>query len=216
MSGSWSRLRPRRTRAAVDLHNVLTGYALSSWTEGDGRSLGGVSAIVQDLSGYLWLGTNIGLVRFDGWRFTRWETISRTPLPRSPIVVVVRGSRWRVVDWVCRRRRATNQGRRGARAARCATETADPCNLSEDHNGTIWTVTNGTVRRFRGGRWEKVVVERGVSGADRCHGACHRTLTSGSGPSMACTSGLRKVTRSKKYSIWGHWTWRRMPVSVSG
>ena len=73
---------------AVDLHNVLTGYALSSWTEGDGRSLGGVSAIVQDRSGYLWLGTNIGLVRFDGWRFTRWETISRAPLPRSPIVAL--------------------------------------------------------------------------------------------------------------------------------
>src|SRR4051794_20592100 len=73
---------------AVDLHNVLTGYALSSWTEGDGRSLGGVSAIAQDLSGYLWLGTDIGLVRFDGWRFTRIETISRAPLPHTPIAAL--------------------------------------------------------------------------------------------------------------------------------
>jgi len=35
----------------LDLHNVLTGYALSSWTEGDGHALGAVSAVAQDLSG---------------------------------------------------------------------------------------------------------------------------------------------------------------------
>lgn len=144
---------------AVDLHNVLTGYALSSWTEGDGRSLGGVSAIVQDLSGYLWLGTNIGLVRFDGWRFTRWETISRAPLPRSPIVALSAardGTLWigfadgavrRIKDGEVHDPLATNGD-------------GGPVNLSEDHNGTIWTVTNGTVGRFQGGRWEKVVVER--------------------------------------------------------
>lgn len=144
---------------AVDLHNVLTGYALSSWTEGDGRSLGGVSAIVQDLSGYLWLGTDIGLVRFDGWRFTRWDTISRATLPRSPIVALSAardGSLWigfadgavrRIKDGQVLEPLAANGG-------------GGPVSLSEDHNGTIWAVTNGTVIRFRGGRWEQVVVER--------------------------------------------------------
>jgi len=81
-------LRAPTDARAVDLRNVLTGYALASWTEGEGRSLGEVSAIVQDVSGYLWLGTNTGLIRFDGWRFTRWETISREPLPRSRIVAL--------------------------------------------------------------------------------------------------------------------------------
>ena len=144
---------------AVDLHNVLTGYALSSWTEGDGRSLGRVSAIVQDRSGYLWLGTDIGLVRFDGWRFTRWETISRAPLPRSPIVALSAARDGTL--WIGFADGAVRRIKDGEVLDPLATNgDGGPVNLSEDHNGTIWTVTNGTVGRFRGGRWEKVVVEK--------------------------------------------------------
>src|SRR5712671_7331945 len=58
---------------AIDLPDVLTGYAIASWADGDGRPLGSVNAIAQDLDGYLWIGTDTGLVRFDGWRFARWE-----------------------------------------------------------------------------------------------------------------------------------------------
>jgi signal transduction histidine kinase/ligand-binding sensor domain-containing protein len=146
---------------AVDLHNVLTGYALSSWTEGDSRSLGGVSAIVQDLSGYLWLGTDIGLVRFDGWRFTRWETTSRTPLPRSPIVALCAardGTLWiGFADGAVGRIKDTELF-----VARPANGDDGPVmKLTEDHNGTIWTVVGGTVRRLRAGRWEKVALEKG-------------------------------------------------------
>ena len=145
---------------AVDLHNVLTGYALASWTEGDGRSLGGVSAIVQDLSGYLWLGTDIGLVRFDGWRFTRWETISRAPLPRSPIVALCAardGTLWiGFADGAVRQIKDSE-----VLEPRSANGDDGPVlSLTEDHNGTIWTVTGATVRRFRAGRWETVVVEK--------------------------------------------------------
>jgi hypothetical protein len=70
---------------AIDLPGVLTGYAVASWADGDGRPLGSVYAIAQDLEGYLWIGTDTGLVRFDGWRFTRWETVGNTPLPSSPV-----------------------------------------------------------------------------------------------------------------------------------
>ena len=144
---------------AVDLHNVLTGYALSSWTEGDGRSLGGVSAIVQDLSGYLWLGTDIGLVRFDGWRFTRWDTISRAPLPRSPIVALSAARDGTL--WIGFADGAVRRIKDGEVLEPLATKLeGGPVKLSEDHNGTIWAVTNETVGRFRGGRWEKVVVEK--------------------------------------------------------
>ena len=143
---------------AVDLHNVLTGYALSSWTEGDGRSLGGVSAIVQDISGYLWLGTDIGLVRFDGWRFTRWETIGRAPLPRSPIVALSAardGTLWiGFADGAVRRIKDGEM-----LEPTTANGDGGPVKLAEDHNGTIWAVRNGTVCRFRGGRCEMVVIE---------------------------------------------------------
>ena len=145
---------------AVDLHNVLTGYALASWTEGDGRSLGGVSAIAQDLGGYLWLGTNIGLVRFDGWRFTPWERIGRAALPRSPILALCAARDGTL--WIGFADGAVRQIRNGEvlEARPPDGDNGPVLNLSEDHNGTIWTVTAGTVRRFRAGRWEKVVFEK--------------------------------------------------------
>ena len=123
---------------AVDLHNVLTGYALSSWTEGDGRALGGVSALAQDVDGDLWLGTSIGLVRFDGWRFTQWETISRVPLPRSPIVALCaarNGTLWiGFTDGTVQQVRGTELLER-----RSPNRDDGPISsLSEDHNGTIW------------------------------------------------------------------------------
>ena len=73
--------------ARAQLDNLLTGYSLTSWNEGDGHPLGSVYAMVQDPQGYLWLGTDAGLFRFDGSRFTAWNTMSDQPLP----AVAVRG-----------------------------------------------------------------------------------------------------------------------------
>lgn len=41
---------------AGDQEVLLTGYSVRTWNEGDGRPLGGVSAIVQHPRGYLWIG----------------------------------------------------------------------------------------------------------------------------------------------------------------
>ncbi|MCC7243696.1 MAG: hypothetical protein IT180_17375 [Acidobacteria bacterium] len=55
---------------AVDLRNILNGYSLTSWGTNDGLPSSEVLAITQDQDGFLWLGTDSGLVRFDGTRFT--------------------------------------------------------------------------------------------------------------------------------------------------
>ncbi len=44
-------------------------YSLETWDERHGLPSGRVWAIAQDSVGYLWLGTEAGLVRFDGVRF---------------------------------------------------------------------------------------------------------------------------------------------------
>src|SRR5699024_2927677 len=48
------------------------------WTEKEGLPAGRVRALAQSDDGYLWLGLETGLVRFDGLRFARWDT-SRLP-----------------------------------------------------------------------------------------------------------------------------------------
>src|SRR5690242_7942551 len=56
--------------AAVDLRNIITDYTVTSWTQKDGLPPAVIRAIVQDKDNYLWIGTDNGLFRFDGMRFT--------------------------------------------------------------------------------------------------------------------------------------------------
>lgn len=51
----------------------ISQYAHSNWTIRDGFSLGNIYAIAQTPDGYLWLGTEFGLFRFDGVRTTKWH-----------------------------------------------------------------------------------------------------------------------------------------------
>ena len=58
---------------AADLKNVLTDYTVTAWTARDGLPPGNVWALAQDGAGYLWVGSDRGLFRFDGVRFIHWE-----------------------------------------------------------------------------------------------------------------------------------------------
>jgi ligand-binding sensor domain-containing protein/tRNA A-37 threonylcarbamoyl transferase component Bud32 len=54
----------------LDPQKKVTQYTLNSWKTERGLPNNTVLAIAQDHSGYLWLGTMEGLVRFDGMNFT--------------------------------------------------------------------------------------------------------------------------------------------------
>lgn len=49
---------------------INDGFLYQNWTTQDGLPVNSVSSIVQSKKGYLWFGTEDGLVRFDGIRFT--------------------------------------------------------------------------------------------------------------------------------------------------
>jgi len=63
----------------------INQYAHYAWTVRDGVFKGSIQAIAQTLDGYLWLGTEFGLVRFDGVRSDPWEPPSGEHLPSSNI-----------------------------------------------------------------------------------------------------------------------------------
>ena len=48
----------------------LNQYVHDHWTEKDGLPQNGVYSLMQSRDGYIWFGTQEGLVRFDGVRFT--------------------------------------------------------------------------------------------------------------------------------------------------
>ena len=54
---------------ALDPHKALTQYSRTVWTQEHGLPQDTIRAIVQTTDGYLWLGTDEGLARFDGYDF---------------------------------------------------------------------------------------------------------------------------------------------------
>jgi ligand-binding sensor domain-containing protein/signal transduction histidine kinase len=59
---------------ALDPSTPLTQFGHDVWTSDSGLPQNSVTTILQTRDGYLWLGTQEGLVRFDGVRFTIFDT----------------------------------------------------------------------------------------------------------------------------------------------
>src|SRR5262245_55311247 len=63
---------------ALDPSKAITQYVHEAWQTDSGLPVNGVNEIAQTPDGYLWLGTEEGLVRFDGIRF---KTFNRRNAP---------------------------------------------------------------------------------------------------------------------------------------
>src|SRR5579863_3527224 len=71
-------LAPAKGEAALDPVKAITQYVHDVWQTEAGLPQNSVLTIAQTLDGYLWLGTEEGLVRFDGSRFAVFDK-SNTP-----------------------------------------------------------------------------------------------------------------------------------------
>ena len=59
---------------ALDPSLDINQYAHTSWKASEGFAKGQIHSIAQTPDGYLWLGTDFGLLRFDGVRNVQWQT----------------------------------------------------------------------------------------------------------------------------------------------
>jgi signal transduction histidine kinase/ligand-binding sensor domain-containing protein len=69
---------------ALDPSLDVSQYAHTAWTARDGFSLGNIYAIAQTPDGYLWLGSEFGLFRFDGVHAVPWHPPAGQQLPQKP------------------------------------------------------------------------------------------------------------------------------------
>lgn len=127
---------------ALDPSTPLTEYFHQSWERPDGLP-GMVSAIVQSTDGYLWLGTQHGVVRFDGTRFTIFNPENTPGLKGAWVEALLADQKAGV--WV-----ATYDGG-VSRLGNGSVETFTKQNglssnqarsLYQDHEGAIWVGTD--------------------------------------------------------------------------
>ena len=70
---------------ALDPSLDVSQYAHTVWTIQDGSLKGNIYAMAQTPDGYLWLGTEFGLLRFDGIRSSPWQPPAGQHLPDNAI-----------------------------------------------------------------------------------------------------------------------------------
>lgn len=147
----------------------LSDYALVSWREIGSLNAPVIYAITQDHDGYLWLGTNGGLIRFDGATFVRWDVGRRSQrIPIGALAVAKDGSLW--IGF--RGGGGVSHIHGGEITSFTASQGVAPGNVRvvfEDDEGTIWVGAVGGLSRFQNSRWEHLSLrpqdaEAGVTG----------------------------------------------------
>jgi len=75
--------------SALDPTRAVSQYLHDSWGTERGWPGGSITAIAQTSDGYLWIGTDKGLVRFDGFNFHQFELAHPDPIWIGPIRTLV-------------------------------------------------------------------------------------------------------------------------------
>jgi len=118
----------------------INQYAHEAWTVREGFFKGSIYAIAQMPDGYLWMGTEFGLARFDGVRSVEWQPPKGEQLPGGRIrsLLATRGGRL----WI-----GTDAGLASWNDGKLThyEELSGKTVLSilEDHEGTIWAAAWG-------------------------------------------------------------------------
>ncbi len=69
----------------------VSQYSHTAWKNRDGLTKGDIRRVVQTRDGYIWLGTGLGLYRFDGVRAVPWKPPEGQSLPSNDILAVAAG-----------------------------------------------------------------------------------------------------------------------------
>jgi ligand-binding sensor domain-containing protein/signal transduction histidine kinase len=146
---------PRQTKTVVALGILLaccvcafgldpsldiSQYAHTSWKVRDGFTKGFIESIAQTPDGYLWLGTEFGLVRFDGVRAVPWQPPENEHLPPGTIYALLvsrNGTLWIGAT------KGLARWKEGNLTLFPQFDGEAIFTLLEDHEGTVWVGAGG-------------------------------------------------------------------------
>ncbi|MGN6182658.1 MAG: ligand-binding sensor domain-containing protein, partial [Thermoanaerobaculia bacterium] len=145
----------------LDPAKPMTQYVLASWSDATGLPVDSVGALAQTPDGYLWIGTEHGLVRFDGARFTFFNT-ANTPALKTNEIFTLFVSRDGVL-WI-----GTRGGGAltydGSRFLRVSVPYRYIAGFAQSEDGAIWIGAPAGIARLRDGKFTHFRQEQGYSG----------------------------------------------------
>jgi ligand-binding sensor domain-containing protein/anti-sigma regulatory factor (Ser/Thr protein kinase) len=185
---------------ALDPMRTLTQSVHRIWQVQQGLPQAWIHSIVQTRDGYLWLGTQTGLVKFDGVRFTTIDEIAGTPSARMWVTELLEDDRNAL--WIGTTQTGLIKLQDGI-ATRYSQREGLPSGtvqcLFSDRHGNVWACTPNGLAELTGGTVRVFGTADGLSSPD-VHAACvapDGTLLVGAGDDaqLATWNGARFVSR---------------------
>lgn len=151
--------------AAFADRDAATHRYTRSWNNEDGLRGSQVWAVLQDRVGHLWLGTNEGLVRFDGVTFQLWREFGGVALPGGSVralALASDGAMWigfGATGGVSRvfENRLTNYSNDDGLPG------SNVLDVLADSRGGAWAASLVGLSRLDGERWTQVTATEGLS-----------------------------------------------------
>ncbi len=147
---------------ALDPAKALTQYVHESWQDEDGLPQLSVTSLMQSRDGYLWLGTQEGLVRFNGKAFHTFDKGNTEAFEKSHNIRILHqdrlGTLWigTIGGGLVRYRDGEFERDRSVAATRISA-------LAEDREGALWVGSFGEgLYRVSGGHAVRFGPEEGV------------------------------------------------------
>ena len=160
-----------RRAEGLDPAKTITQYVQTSWDSDSGLPENSVHSLAQTKDGYLWMGTEEGLTRFDGVRFVTFTYHNSPGLPSDFIQALAAdrdGSLWVGTDSGLSHYVASGSAGRG-RFVTLTTKDGLTGNtilaLCEDRKGALWVATRLGLNRIVDGRVENWASGHGLPDA---------------------------------------------------
>jgi signal transduction histidine kinase/ligand-binding sensor domain-containing protein/CheY-like chemotaxis protein len=153
-----------RPLEALDPATAITQYHHESWGTEQGLPQNTVPAIVRSRDGYLWFGTELGLVRFDGLKFEVFDR-KNTPALKSNVVTTLAEDRWGAL-WIGTMGGGLTRLVKGVFTTFTTHEglAGDTVlSLHEDRAGALWIGTGGGLSRWWNGGFTSGLAKDGLA-----------------------------------------------------
>jgi signal transduction histidine kinase/ligand-binding sensor domain-containing protein len=163
----------------------LANYGRQNWVMENGLPQNTVHALLQTQSGFVWLGTEVGLIRFDGNSFETFDRNSSPALPGNDVRCLMESKAGAL--WI-----GTSEGLarwQDGKIVVYTTASGLPANgirgLVEDNNEEIWVWTDGGLSVLAGDKFIGV-----PEGDGQPRGAVTALTSSGGGVWVGTTTGV--------------------------
>lgn len=138
----------------LDPQKPISQYVHDVWTIDQGLPQNSVLALAQGRDGYLWLGCEAGLVRFDGVTFTSFTTANTSVLRDNYVAALAVDSSDNV--WVGTWVGGVSRVGTGTSAAIPGTSGLFVNSFYQDRAGTLWAGRNTGLTRWQGGTFHPI------------------------------------------------------------